>query len=653
MDECDYRSLVSQLNEYAYSYYTLDAPVVSDAAYDAHYRALLAFESANPLLIDPNSPTQRIGDQPLDSFETVTHRERLGSLSNVFNDNELREFFARVQKGIDGPIAYTVEPKIDGLAVSLRYQSGRLVLAATRGDGYTGENVTHNIRTIRSIPLQLSKPIDLEVRGEVFISKTHFKGLRDQFSNPRNAAAGSLRQLDPRIAATRCLQAWIYQGFYPGIQTQTEMMTFLSELGFSVNPDARLCRNDREIVSQLRFIESKRDAYDWDIDGAVVKCDRFDIQARLGETTKSPRWAVAYKFKSEEAVTTLEDIQVQVGRTGVLTPVALLAPVLVGGVRVQRASLHNQEDIERKGICIGDRVHVRRAGDVIPEVFALHEKAPARRPFVMPQQCPSCGLGVAKSDYEVALRCMNVDCPAQLKGQLEHFVSRKAMNIDGVGRQLIDHLVEAGLVRQLPDLFALTKEALLNLERQADKSVDNILQSIQAASSPLFSKFIYALGIPFVGDYAATVLAERFSSMSALMAASYDELIEIHTIGDKIARSLSETLHSDRFKSMMMRFDELGVRVSYQKDGKEGAFSGKSFLITGTLRNWKRSQLIDMLRASGARVVSSPSKNLDVLIVGDQPGSKLKKVIQLNEEKGGQIAIWTEDIMLRQLDLLS
>ncbi|MFT5171683.1 MAG: DNA ligase (NAD+), partial [Candidatus Marinamargulisbacteria bacterium] len=552
MNSHDYHLLVEKLNAYAKQYYVLDAPTITDAEYDHLYRKLEGFEAENTDGIDLASPTQRVGDKPVDAFESFVHSSRMPSLSNAVDEPSLLAFYNRVLKGLerdaeDAPV-FSIEPKIDGLAIALHYRSGILVAGVTRGDGHKGENVTSNIKTIKSIPLKLLKPLNLEVRGEVYMRNDVFEGLEGDFVNPRNAAAGSLRQLDPRIAAKRNLDVFIYQSVNSGLKCHDADLAFLRDLGFPVIPEPLVTSQFEKIVAQCNQIYDMRDNYEWQIDGAVVKVNEYALQEQLGATTKSPRWAIAYKFANDTAVTMLNDITVQVGRTGVLTPVAELDAVKVGGAMVRRATLHNLDYIEGKNIKIGDSVVVARAGDVIPEVVKSLETYAHSKTFLMPTDCPVCGADVLRSEGEVAYRCQNYDCAEQVKGRLRHFVSRTAMDIDGFGESLVDQLVTEQLIASVEDIYALERDALLALDRMAEKSVDNLLAAIEVSKKKPFSVFLFALGIPHVGKHVADVVAEVYPTISALYDADEESLLEINEVGGKIAASILETVANPAFR---------------------------------------------------------------------------------------------------------
>lgn len=647
----DYLALVTEMNRHSQLYYTEGTPEISDFEYDQHYQKLLKFEEKNPLLIATDSPTQRVGDSPLDKLNSFTHEIKLASLSNVFGDDELKLYYERVMKEIPDPsMAFTVEPKIDGLAVSLHYKNGNLEVGATRGDGKQGEDITHNIRTIQTLPLSISFTEDIEVRGEVFIRKSTFEKFKDRYANPRNLAAGALRQLDPKLAAERELDIFIYQGFINGIQTHSDIIDHLKALQFPVNPTIKVVNNLNDIMAECHAIFKLKADLDWDIDGAVIKVNRLDYQDQLGSTAKSPRWATAYKFESEKAITRLNNISVQVGRTGVVTPVAELEPVQVSGVTVSRATLHNIEEIERKGIRIGDRVLIQRAGEVIPEVIKSFETFEDSRVFEMPTVCPECQTPLQVTIGEVAIRCPNTaNCPAQLKGALLHYAGRKGMDIEGLGTQLVDQLVSKGLVKNLPDLYRLSLDDLSALERMAEKSAQNVLDGLEKSKHCGLARFIYALGIPHIGQRTAEILAEEFETLDALTAATFEQLTAVYEIGDKMAEVMIELFKSPEFKQLLSEFHELGMRPHFEKATQTSTvFEGKTFLFTGTLSQFKRSDAEKQVKENGGKVASSVSKNLNYLVVGDSPGSKVDKANAINKKAGETVVqILDEDGFLR------
>ncbi len=641
----EYLDLVKKLNTHAHAYYSLDAPEISDFDYDILYKKLVDFEENNPAKVDALSPTQRVGDKLLEGFESFQHPSKLPSLSNVFNDEELEAFVERVEKGLNGKKAtFTVEPKIDGLAIALHYKEGRLVVGATRGDGSRGELVTSNIKTIKSLPLILNKAVDMEVRGEVFIRKSVFKSLEADFANPRNAAAGSIRQLDPSVTAKRRLDVFLYQGIGMNEPTHDRVLRAVSALGLPVNKDVLMCVSVSEIKKAIRHIIEKRDDYDWEIDGAVIKVNECAYQDALGYTIKAPRWATAYKFPTEQVVTRLNDIEIQVGRTGVLTPVAKLEPVRVTGVMVSNATLHNMDEIGRKGVKIGDDVVVQRAGEVIPEVVRVEQTYETSELFFMPLDCPSCSATVHHEDGDVRYYCVNMMCPAQVKGRLEHFVARKAMDIDGFGKQLVDQLVDLGLVQDLADIYYVTREQLLDLDRMGETSADNILKALEDSKTKSLSKFLFGLGIPFVGERSAEIIVESFPSLDKILMVSKEKLLDLYDIGDTIAESFLTTIQSPEFIRLLRRFLDAGIKAEHVEGEIESdIFSGQTFLITGTLSQFSRTQAQDEVKKRGGKILSSVSKNLDVLLVGDKPGSKVGKAVKLNES-GATIQIMDESL---------
>ncbi len=618
-----YPQLVAQANHYSAAYYTAGTPLVSDAEYDYLYRQLVQFESENPLFILPHSPTQRIGDKPLTQFETYTHSQTMPSLGNVFNVGDVSAFVDRIIKGLpDQTLEFVLEPKLDGLAVAINYQDGHLISAGTRGDGSTGETVTSNIKTIRSLPLQLLTPITIEVRGEVFLRRSVFKGLQDQFANPRNAAAGSLRQLDPKIAASRNLSIFLYQGLYPGIDSHRDMLAFMAELGLPVVPQWQVAPDLDGILDALAAIYNQKQENDFDIDGAVMKVNSFAQQRALGFTAKAPRWATAYKFETEQAVTRLTDILIQVGRTGVLTPVAVLEPIKVSGVMVSRATLHNEDELLRKGIFIGDDVLVQRAGEVIPEVLRSVTRHPHSYPFVFPESCPACGGKTQKIHDNVALRCLNFHCKAQKKGRLLHFAGRKAMDIEGLGDAIADQLVEQHLITCLADIFRLTPSQWASMDRMGPQSAQNLVDILALRKAPTLGRFIYAVGIPGLGEKLGYTLATHFKALDAFLEASEDELSDIRDVGTKTAQDIVAALTGPNFSNEMAQLRAAGVTPTHTD--ATGPLAGKVFLITGTLSQ-PRIEIESQIRAKGGVIATGISKKIDYVIVGENPGSKYDK----------------------------
>lgn len=656
------KELRELIRHHEYRYYVLDSPEISDADYDALYRELQDLEESSPELITPDSPTQRVGGQPLAGFVHVRHGEPMLSLANARNEEELAAWYTRAVKlvqdaGADPTaLRFVLEPKIDGLAVSLRYEEGRLTVGATRGNGEVGEDVTLNLRTIPTIPLVLRPeaapfPDFVEVRGEVYLPLEAFERLNEQrvalgeptFANPRNAAAGSLRQLDPRVTASRPLATWFYGvGRIEGtaFQSQWEVLDWLRRAGFRVNPHVSAVSNLQEISTGFRRWEERRSGLDYDIDGVVVKLDDRSLQAALGSVGRDPRWAVAYKFAPSTAQTRLLRIHINVGRTGALNPWAELEPVEVGGVIVRKATLHNEEDIRRKDLREGDVVVVQRAGDVIPQVVvALTDlRTGLEKPFVMPDECPSCGTPVARVPGEVAVRCPNPDCPGKRAELIKHFVSKGAMDIDGVGEQLVDRLLELQMIRDPADLYGLEVEQLARLDRLGERSATNITRAIAASKNRPPSRLLFALGIPHVGSENAALLMRRFGSIRGLQSASREEISDTPGIGPVIAESVWTHMRYPGMVDLLERLEDAGLGVAAEEvragndDGsieRSGVVAGKSFVLTGTLPTLSRREATDLIVAEGGRVTGSVGAKTDYVVVGDEPGSKLAKAERL------------------------
>ena len=640
-----------QLNDHNYRYYVLDDPLISDSEYDQLFRELQKLETDNPNLITEDSPTRRVGAEPLSSFGSWIHRMPMLSLANAMNEDELAAFDTRVKKGLDTEkdLEYMAEPKLDGLAVELVYENGFFVNGSTRGDGITGEDITQNLKTIMAIPLSLRKngqktPPLLEVRGEVFITKDGFKKLnRNQekeelspFANPRNAAAGSLRQLDSKITATRPLSIYCYEaGRIDGISfdTHEDFLSTLKEWGFPVNPEIQKVKNAETMVAFHRNLEAKRDSLPYEIDGTVFKVNAINQRNALGIRSRSPRWAIAGKFKAQQATTLVQNIIPSVGRTGAVTPVARLEPVNVGGVVVTNATLHNQDEIDRKDVRVGDTVLIQRAGDVIPEVVKV---IPAKRPpetktYQLPTACPSCGQEVFRPEGEVVARCQNLSCPAQVKGRIEHFVSKGALDIDGFGEKLVDQLVDKKLILTVDDIFKLNFDDLVNLERMAEKSALNILTAIQDSKQTTFARFVYALGIRNVGAHLSKVLEKAFvGDIEKFMNAEEEELEAIDEVGPIVAETITTFLSNCTNTDVIESCLSLGIRLKKVEEPKSLLLQGKTFVFTGALTQFSRNEAKEMTEAHGGKVSGSVSKNTDFVVAGPGAGSKLKKATELD-----------------------
>lgn len=651
------------LNQYGYEYYVLDQPSVPDAEYDKLMNELIEIEESFPELKTADSPTQRIGGQVLDAFEKVQHQTSMLSLGNAFNEEDLRDFDRRVRQAVGDEFSYVCELKIDGLAVSLRYEDGYLVLGATRGDGTTGENITENLKTIRSIPLRIKEPLSMEVRGEAFMPRKSFEALneakmeRDEvpFANPRNAAAGSLRQLDPKIAAKRNLDIFVYAMTDTGeleIDSHSESLNLLDELGFKTNRERQTCETIDDVIAYIESWQTQRPELSYDIDGIVVKVDSFDQQAELGTTAKSPRWAIAYKFPAEEVVTKLVNIELTVGRTGVITPTAILEPVQVAGTTVQRASLHNEDLIREKDIRIGDYVVVKKAGDIIPEVVNVIEekRTGEEQEFTMPAHCPECESELVRLEGEVALRCINPSCPAQIREGLIHFVSRNAMNIDGLGEKVISQLFREQLIKDVADIYTLTKQQLIELERMGEKSADNLIAAIEASKKNSLERLLFGLGIRHVGAKAAKTLAQHFETIDKLTKATYDELVAINEIGAKMADAIVAYFTQEEVQELIHELKEYGVNLTYKGpklvsvENVDSVFAGKTVVLTGKLEQLSRNEAKAQIEALGGKVTGSVSKKTDLVVAGEEAGSKLTKANEL------EIEVWDEARLLTELN---
>ena len=655
--------LCRELHHHNYRYYVLDAPVISDTEYDALFRELQDLEAKHPELLTPDSPTRRVGAPPLEAFQPAEHAEPMLSLDNAMGEEELREFDARVRRFLGAPeeIRYACEPKFDGLAVELRYRGGRLVQAATRGDGRVGEDVTANLRTVRTIPLVLQgegMPAALDVRGEVVMTLADFRRLnRDQeergegpFANPRNAAAGAVRQLDSSITARRRLEFVAYGvGRAEGLSasSHSEQLDRLAGWGFKVSADRRQVAGAEGALAYCRDIEARRETFPYEIDGCVVKVDSFALQDRLGATSRAPRWAIAFKFPPRQAITRLLDIQPSVGRTGAITPVAVLEPVPVSGVTVSRATLHNLDEVARKGVLIGDWVVIQRAGDVIPEVVRPlpERRVGSEHPFAMPEHCPVCGAHVERPEGEVIARCSGLNCPAQLKGRLRHLASRRALDIDGLGVKLIDQLVDRGLVQDVADLFRLTEADLVPLARMAEKSASNLVASIDAGRRRDLGRFLNALGIRHVGEATASALARHFQSLDAVMDASEDDLQGVSDVGPEVARSIHSFFAETKNRESIRRMMEAGVRPGAPSQAAASRpLEGKTFVFTGTLTAMTREEAKARVESLGGKVTSSVSAKTGYVVVGADPGTKAERA------RGLGVRTLTEEELLRLLE---
>ncbi len=654
------KELREKLLYHAERYYVYDAPEISDYEYDKLYAELKKLEEEHPELYDPTSPTQRVGGKPLDKFQKVTHTVRMDSLADVFSFGEIHDFCERMETEIIQP-SYSVEPKIDGLSVSLIYKEGIFVQGATRGDGVTGEDVTQNLKTIFSIPLTLPEPLSLTVRGEVYMPRAVFERINAKrenegkalMANPRNAAAGSLRQLDPRIAAERKLDIFVFNfqdgdlymdGHAP--KTHTETLERLSALGFKVLPLRAVTDKAEEIIKHIQGIGSQRDRLAYDIDGVVIKIDGLEDRRVIGEGTNTPRWAVAYKFPPEEKETFLEDISIAVGRTGVLTPTAVLAPVRLAGTTVSRATLHNLDFIRQRDIMLGDRVIVRKAGDIIPEVVSAvtAKRTGAERRFLMPVVCPSCGDAVFRDEGESAIRCTNSACPAQLSRSIEHFASKNAMNIDGLGPQIVELLLSNHLISDVSDLYHLQADQISGLDRMGEKSAANLIQAIENSKSAGLERLIYALGIRNIGEVAATALAHRYGTLEAVMEATKEELCQISDFGEITADCVVNFFTHSQNRELCRKLGDAGLLTVSVAKPAEDLFDGLTFVLTGTLPTMSRDEASALIRAKGGKITGSVSKKTSYVVAGEAAGSKLTKAKELG------IAVITEEELLEMIN---
>jgi DNA ligase (NAD+) len=637
--------LRAQIEHHDYRYHVLSAPEVSDAEYDRLVRDLTELERRHPQLLTADSPTQRVGGAPSALFAPVQHSSRLLSLDNAFDESELEAWYSRVVKGLGRSTPFVCEPKIDGVSIAVAYERGRYVRGATRGDGEVGEDVTQNVRTIRAVPARLrtsDPPAWLEVRGEVFLRLSDFEkinaelgeGRKTLFANPRNATAGTLRQKDPAVTASRPLSVY-FHGLVridgKELRSYSETLRYLQEIGLRVHPEAKQCATLEEVKAYVASMGQKRHALEHEIDGAVVKVDSYGDQNELGSTSKFPRWAIAYKFPAEEQTTKLRDIMVSVGRTGAVTPFAVLEPVRVGGVTVSMATLHNADEVERKGVLIGDTVVVRRAGEVIPEVVAPIPslRTGQERKFVMPTECPVCKQPISRPEGEAVARCTNIDCPAQAWGRIVHFASRGAMDITHLGERTASELLERELIADPGDIYALTPDDIAQLPGFKDKSITNLLEAIHASRDRSIDRLLYSFGIRHVGATAARLLADAFGSIEKIAAASVEELAAVDGVGEVIARAAHEYFQRPATATLLDKLRQAGVRMSEERKKTVGPLTGKSFVITGTLEKLSREEAEERIVALGGKVTSSLSKKTDYLVVGASPGSKLEKAAKL------------------------
>ncbi|MBR6102708.1 MAG: NAD-dependent DNA ligase LigA [Ruminococcus sp.] len=645
--------LVELLNYHSKLYYVENRNEISDYEYDMLQNELKALEAEHPELIRDDSPTQRVGGEAVSGFEKVTHTVQMGSIQDVFSFEEVNAFIQNVKAVVDEP-SFVVEPKIDGLSVSLEYRNGAFTVGSTRGDGFVGENVTHNLRTVKAIPMSIDEKLPLlEVRGEVYMPREVFLRLAEQqeengeqpFKNPRNAAAGSLRQKDPKITAKRKLDIFCFniqqiEGHELG--SHKESLDYIKSLGFRTVPEYTLVRTFEEIKECIKKIGEKRFSLPFDIDGVVIKVDSFAQREILGSTAKTPRWAVAYKFPPEEKQTELTDIELNVGRTGAITPVASFKPIFLAGTSVARATLHNQDFIAEKNINIGDIITVRKAGDIIPEVVACAEKK-SEGVFRLPDVCPVCGTPVVKSDEEAAVRCPNVDCPAQIFRSIVHFASKGAMNIDGMGPMIVRALLEAKMINSVADLYALTEGKLIELENFKEKSAANLYNSIQASKNASLDRLIFGLGIRNIGAASAKLLCDKFGDLDNIMAASAEEIASIEGFGDIMAQSVVNELHEPHMVELIERLKGYGINTKYEKAQVDDRFAGKTFVLTGTLPTMKRDEAKSIIEKYGGKASGSVSKKTDYVLAGEEAGSKLTKAQELG------ITIITEEQFLEMI----
>ncbi|MFW7359567.1 NAD-dependent DNA ligase LigA [Vagococcus fluvialis] len=655
--------LNQQLAEWAHAYYVKDAPKVEDSEYDKVYHELVSLEQEHPELISNDSITQRVGGDILSGFSKVTHKVPMMSLNNAFNKNDLIDFENRIKKLTSMPINYMVELKIDGLAINLRYENGKFIQGATRGDGVVGEDITHNLKTVKSIPLSLAKPLTIEVRGECYMPKKSFIELNEAreaegenvFANPRNAAAGSLRQLDPKVAAKRNLSTFIYTvadttGF--DFNSQNDSLIELEELGLKINNERKLCHSIDEVWDYIENFRDKRHELDYEIDGIVIKVNDFTAQEEIGYTVKAPRWAIAYKFPAEEAETVIRDIEWTVGRTGVVTPTAVMDPVQLAGTTVARASLHNVDLITEKDIRLLDHVMIHKAGDIIPEVTRVltDKRDETSVPYEFPTHCPTCDSELERIESEVALRCMNPMCPAQIKEGLNHFVSRNAMNIDGLGPRVLEQMYDKDIIKNVADLYFVTEEELLTLEKIKEKSAYNILTAISQSKNNSLEKLLFGLGIQHVGAKAAKLIAEEFGTIEQIMVAEKETINAIDTMGPVIADSIEKYFSNEEVKELVAELKRAGVNTDYLGQtaadlaSVESPFKDKVIVLTGKLTHFNRNEAKEKIEALGGKVTGSVSKKTDIVVAGEDAGSKLEKAEKL------EITVWNETQMVEAIE---
>ncbi|OFS61374.1 NAD-dependent DNA ligase LigA [Nosocomiicoccus sp. HMSC09A07] len=649
------RELEKLLTQYNYEYHVLDDPSIPDQTYDKLFHELVQLEEEYPELKSDTSPTSRVGGVVLDKFEKVTHETPMLSLSNAFNEADLRAFNDRVERAV-GKVEYMCELKIDGLAVSLLYQDGKFSQGATRGDGTVGENITDNLRTIRAIPLSTDLNAQFEVRGEAYMPKKAFETLNKRreenneqvFQNPRNAAAGSLRQLDTKLTSERNLSIFLYgtpRADILGVTSQSEALDQLDKLGFKTNKERAVKEDIDGVIEYVNYWQEHRNELPYEIDGIVIKVNNIDLQEEIGYTVRSPKWAIAYKFPAEEAKTKIIDIELTVGRTGVITPTAILEPVRVAGTTVARASLHNHELIEEKDIRINDTVIIHKAGDIIPEVVrVVYEERTNQEVYKAPTQCPSCGHEAVKLDEEVAIRCINPKCPAQIVEDIIHFASRGAMNIDGLGEKFVHQLYDAKLISDVADLYTLKKEELIELDRVGHKKAENLLNAIEASKEAPLQKLLFGLGIRFLGQKASRLIAERFITMDNILSAEKDELMEVPEIGEVIADSVVTYTSNDDFIHLIEKLKSAGLNMTEEVEEQESTqFDGMTFVLTGKLEELTRKEAKEKIELNGGKVTGSVSKNTDVVVAGSDAGSKLDRAREL------EITVWSEADLLERL----